>query len=282
MDNGISSVHPKPTNLVSSPATYPLRMNPPALLGLFYFNESTNFKNNYTLTFDDGPNLSAYSYVNADGQTIHTTVVEQILDILKINSQKAVFFICGKNLVDQAGNPIPGVKEILERIIAEGHTLANHSFHHDNLKLGKYNHGQQDVPNIIAELTLNDETLDAVLGYHYDMKYFRPPYAEAGRTAKVDIAVATMHKEMVILQLDSFDWRINGKSWTKADSLQHVSNKLHSATFSGGTVLMHELKLTTEILPTVIHLFETTTNIHGAYTNHTLDDLFLIKYPGLF
>lgn len=59
------------------------------------------------LTFDDGP----------------SPVTIQVLDTLKAFDVKATFFVVGRN--------IPGNEAILQRILAEGHTLGGHSYSHD-------------------------------------------------------------------------------------------------------------------------------------------------------
>ncbi|AGM26129.1 putative chitin deacetylase [Spiroplasma syrphidicola EA-1] len=64
------------------------------------------------LTFDDGPGL-------AD---------EKILDILKSENVKATFFQTGVNL--DRYNREPAIKNILNRMIKEGHALGNHSYSH--------------------------------------------------------------------------------------------------------------------------------------------------------
>ncbi|AGM25071.1 polysaccharide deacetylase family protein [Spiroplasma chrysopicola] len=64
------------------------------------------------LTFDDGPGL-------AD---------EKILDILKSEKVKATFFQTGVNLA--LYNRETEIKEILNRMIKEGHALGNHSYSH--------------------------------------------------------------------------------------------------------------------------------------------------------
>src|SRR4051812_13421355 len=61
------------------------------------------------LTFDDGPIAEA---------------TPQVLDELKRYNAKASFFCIGKNV---AANP-----EIYHRIIAEGHTIGNHTYDHLN------------------------------------------------------------------------------------------------------------------------------------------------------
>ena len=61
------------------------------------------------LTFDDGPHAEATPFV---------------LDTLKEYQAKATFFCIGKNVVEHPA--------IYQRIIAEGHTVGNHTFNHLN------------------------------------------------------------------------------------------------------------------------------------------------------
>ena len=62
------------------------------------------------LTFDDGP---------------HAEYTPQVLDILARHDAKATFFVVGR--LAQA------YPDIIERIAAEGHTLANHTWNHEDL-----------------------------------------------------------------------------------------------------------------------------------------------------
>lgn len=246
--------------------------------GLFYYNEPSDFKNKYCLTFDDGPNLTPYSvYDPTTGLTIQTTVTERILDILKNNQQQAVFFINGKNCFDAQGNILPKAKEILLRMMAEGHTLANHTYHHQNLATGKYADGRHDIQDIEQEIQLNQEALDRLLGFHYALKYFRPPYAEGGRTPSVDTAVQELGLDMIILQIDSFDWRIDEvPHWNKDKSLNHLREALKTKT--GGTILLHDREKTIELLPELINILDNAKNAQGPYTPTSLDELVAIKY----
>ncbi|MFZ3157838.1 MAG: polysaccharide deacetylase family protein [Smithella sp.] len=75
------------------------------------------------LTFDDGP-------------TEPTT--RQILELLDKYSVKATFFVSGVNALKHP--------EIINEIIDRGHTIGNHSFHHNPfLMLGSYNYLYQEV-----------------------------------------------------------------------------------------------------------------------------------------
>ncbi|MDE2112333.1 MAG: polysaccharide deacetylase family protein [Alphaproteobacteria bacterium] len=99
------------------------------------------------LTFDDGPN----AYTGA------------VLDALKASNVKATFFIVGKMA---KAHP-----EMLARIAAEGHLLANHSATHPELT-SKFD----DDPNLLIQQLreVNDEI--APLMKPSDTPFFRAPY----------------------------------------------------------------------------------------------------------
>lgn len=71
-------------------------------------NRGNTGKNLVALTFDDGPS---------------EPVTKQILDLLDKYSVPATFFVTGLNAAR--------LPEIIKEIIARGHTIGNHSFHHD-------------------------------------------------------------------------------------------------------------------------------------------------------
>lgn len=75
------------------------------------------------LTFDDGPS---------------EPFTRQILDLLDKYSVKATFFVSGKNSLKHP--------EIIQEIIARGHAIGNHSFHHNPfLMLGSYNYLYEEI-----------------------------------------------------------------------------------------------------------------------------------------
>jgi len=80
-------------------------------------------KNQVALTFDDGPS---------------EPTTRRILDMLDKYSVKATFFVSGVNALKHP--------EIIREIIARGHTVGNHSFHHNPfLMLGSYNYLYEEV-----------------------------------------------------------------------------------------------------------------------------------------
>ncbi len=111
------------------------------------------------LTFDDGP---------------HSSYTEEIQGILKKYGAQAVFFQVGNNLgkLDAAGKPslLAARAEIDHRLVAAGHTLANHSFSHQKLSA-------QTGGGLRAEIEQADTLLKAVSTERSEL--FRFPYGAA-------------------------------------------------------------------------------------------------------
>ena len=99
------------------------------------------------LTFDDGPNANTAA----------------VLDALKANNVKATFFIVGR-----MARRYP---DILARIAAEGHLLANHSATH--ALLGKKY--VRDPDKLIAQIRDVDNYIRPLMPTHAKF-YFRAPY----------------------------------------------------------------------------------------------------------
>ena len=94
------------------------------------------------LTFDDGPNPEATSFV---------------LDVLTSNGIKATFFLLGKNVLKYP--------EIAARIKEEGHVIANHGMNHLN---GWQARNEDYMKDVMEGKALMSSEL------------FRPPYGKLG------------------------------------------------------------------------------------------------------
>lgn len=94
-------------------------------------------------TFDDGPDL---------------TITSSILDLLGKHDARAVFFVIGERIT-------PENEHMLQRIVAEGHVLGNHSFSHSPEDGG--------VSEYRDELTACQERVEAACGVAPAL--FRPP-----------------------------------------------------------------------------------------------------------
>ena len=96
------------------------------------------------LTFDDGPNPTATPF---------------LLDLLAENKIKATFFLIGRYALSQ--------KSLARRILAEGHTVGNHTMSHPKLPLCSH-------ARIRAELTGANHAIADTLGA--PIRLFRPPH----------------------------------------------------------------------------------------------------------
>lgn len=103
-----------------------------------YLDKIDSSEKKVFLTFDDGPEIG---------------ITEFVLDELARFNFKATFFCCGNNAQKY---PV-----LMKRIVAEGHTLGNHTYSHYN------------AYDVVSKLYVNDvEKADTLL----HTKWFRPPY----------------------------------------------------------------------------------------------------------
>ena len=96
-----------------------------------------------SLTFDDGP---------------HPHYTPEILDILKEYNVKATFFLIGEN--------VALYPELVERILAEGHEIGNHTFTHRRVE-------EYTVHQLGSEMEACEAAIYEVV--EYQPKLFRPP-----------------------------------------------------------------------------------------------------------
>ena len=106
------------------------------------------------LTFDDGP---------------IPEVTPWVLDLLKKHQAKATFFCIGDN--------IRKYPELSRRIIAEGHAIGNHTFHHLNGWKTKPRNYIENVLKAEAEITnCNSSFVNRQSSIVNHTSLFRPPY----------------------------------------------------------------------------------------------------------
>ncbi|USI73112.1 glycosyltransferase [Sphingomonas morindae] len=180
------------------------------------------------LTFDDGP----------DGKW-----TPRILDILKREGVPGTFFVIGENAVSHPG--------LLNRIIAEGSEIGNHSYTHPNMALVA-------PRGIRLELNATQRLIEAYTGR--GTRLLRLPYfGDAEPTTDDELVPALQAQEdgylNVGLHVDSEDWQRPGVAAILDNSLRGVlaSNDQKS----GNVILLHDAggdrEQTVEALPTLIH-----------------------------
>jgi cellulose synthase/poly-beta-1,6-N-acetylglucosamine synthase-like glycosyltransferase/peptidoglycan/xylan/chitin deacetylase (PgdA/CDA1 family) len=161
------------------------------------------------LTFDDGPDPEW---------------TPQILDILKAKHVTATFFVIGANA---QANP-----DLIQRIVADGHELGNHTYTHPNLA---------DTPRQVDAIELNatQRLVEALTGR--SMRLFRPPYlgdnepGDPGDIIPVQIA-QSMGYLTVGERVDPIDWALPGADVIVQRTLAQIAR----APENGNTILLHD------------------------------------------
>ena len=196
-----------------------------------YYIGDTNKKEIY-LTFDAG---------------YEAGYTPQILTALKKHNVSATFFIVG-NYIER--NP-----ELVKQMLAEGHTIGNHTYHHPDMsKLGT-------MESFSKEMTSLEELYKQVTGE--DMtKFYRPPQG------KYSIENLQMAKE---LGYHTFFWSLAYVDWyqDKQPTHEEAYKKLLGRIHPGAIVLLHSTsKTNAEILDDLLAKWE-----EMGYTFGTLNDL---------
>ena len=171
-----------------------------------YFIGDTT-QNTIYLTFDCG-------YENGN--------TEPILDALKKHDVKATFFV--------VGNFLETSPEIVKRMIAEGHTVGNHTYHHLDMSsissMDAFKKETQDVENLFEQITGTPIT-----------KFYRPPHG------KNNIENLKMAQE---LGYHTFFWSLAYVDWyqDKQPTKDEAFGKLLKRIHPGAIVLLHSTSST--------------------------------------
>ena len=147
------------------------------------------------LTFDDGP---------------HPTYTPQVLDILARREARATFFVLG-SLAEAR-------PELIARIVAEGHTVANHAWNHENLA---------GLPRSSFDDTIG--RTQAVLADRAT-PCLRPPYGSIDAFTREWAASAGL--DLVLWTVDTNDWRRPGA--------QAIADRIVRGATDEAIVLMHD------------------------------------------
>ena len=174
---------------------------------------------------------------------------EKILDVLKEQQVPAAFFLVGNYLEKNA--------DLVRRMVAEGHTVGNHTMHHyDMSKLS-------DKAAFTKELTDLENLYREVTGKELP-RYYRPPqgiYSEENLKMAKELGYKT-----VFWSLAYVDWK-NDAQPTKEEAF----GKLLPRTHPGAVVLLHSTSRTNaEILEELIGKWK-----EEGYQFGTLDELFV-------
>ena len=159
------------------------------------------------LSFDDGPDLK---------------FTPLVLDELDRRGLKAIFFITGHRVVGDRPEDMAR-RELLQKIAAHGHLVANHTMSHRNLC--------RDPDQVPSEIDANAEVIAAATGVRPLL--FRAPYG--ARCHSLEAALAERELVSVGWNLDPQDWR----NPTSEQILTYLEAKL-TRLEGRGILLLHD------------------------------------------
>ncbi len=147
------------------------------------------------LTFDDGPH------------PVHTA---EVLDLLRRYGARATFFV--------VGTMVERFPDLLNRILLEGHTVANHTWNHENLA------------------KLSGEAIDRTIQRTQEIlganatACMRPPYG-----ALDDLALQRAEEH----GLDVIMWSASANDWLDLTA-ETIAERIVAGAVDGGIILMHD------------------------------------------
>ena len=184
------------------------------------------------LTFDDGPDADSTS---------------RVLDLLKRYDVRATFFVVGEQARQ---NP-----ELIHRMVAEGHTVANHSYYHlpqsTLWSSQRYTEELFRCNDVVARLT------------GLRMRLYRPPFG----VTNPPIARAVKN-----LGLIPVGWSVRSLD-TITKNRDRVVDRVMRGLRGGDVILLHDrLENSEELLEKLLTALRT-----QHYTTATVDELFKIE-----
>ncbi len=150
------------------------------------------------LTFDDGP----------------TEFTPEFLDLLKEKNIKVTFFCIGKQ--------IEKYPDTFQRIIAEGHTIGNHTYSHSN------NTGFLSSSKMIEEIEKCDEVISKI--GNIKTNFYRPPFG---------VTNPNIAKAIKKTQKKSIGWNVRSLD-TVIDNEKKIYNRITKNLNKGSIILLHD------------------------------------------
>lgn len=186
------------------------------------------------LTFDDGP---------------HPVDTLRMLAVLERHGAKGTFFVIGSQA---AAHP-----EVIERIVAGGHVVANHTYTH--LRMPQAGHRRR-----LAEL----RRCRQVLGAH-GARLFRPPFGGQDLGSRIDA---------LLVGYDVVTWSMHAEDWAGHTSAA-MANRLERQIKPGSIILLHDSLNTPRVVaaidrgPTIAAVDSFLAQMSGRYQFVTVPEL---------
>ncbi len=208
-----------------------------------------------TATADELKKFDAYYLGDTSKKVIYLTFdagyengyTAKILDALKKHNVKATFFL--------VGNYIKTSPDLVKRMNAEGHNVANHTYNHPNMSsISTMESFRKELEDLD---TLCKDTTGVTM-----KKYYRPPQ---GKFSENNLKMAKeLGYKTFFWSLAYVDW-YNDKQPTKEEAFKKLLGRIHP----GAIVLLHSTsKTNSEILDELLTKWE-----EMGYTFGTVDEL---------
>lgn len=205
-------------------------------------------------TVDEMKQYDAYYMADGDEKVLYLTFdcgyengnTEPILDALKAHNAPATFFV--------VGHMLESAPDIVKRMVADGHTVGNHTYHHPDMSKisdeASFRKEMDDTADLFREVTGTEMAM-----------YYRPPQG------KYSISNLQMAKDM---GYSTFFWSLAYVDWNTDAQPSHeeAMEKLMGRIHPGAIVLLHSTSQTNgEILDEVLTKWE-----EMGYTFRPLSD----------
>lgn len=196
-----------------------------------------------TASADELKEYDAYYVGDSEDKVLYLTFdcgyengnTEAILDALKKHNVSATFFVVGHFLET--------APEIAKRMVAEGHTVGNHTYHHPDMSaisdLTSFQKEMDDVATLFKETTGTELAM-----------YYRPPQGKYS-TENLKMAQQLGYKTF-FWSLAYVDWNVDDQP-TKEEAFDKLLTRVHP----GAIVLLHSTSQTNaEILDELLTKWE--------------------------
>ncbi len=205
-------------------------------------------------TVDEMKEYNAYYMAEGDEKVLYLTFdcgyengnTEPILDALKAHNAPATFFVVGHFL--------ESAPDIVKRMVEEGHTVGNHTYHHPDMS------EISDEASFRKEMTDAADLFKEVTGTEMAM-YYRPPqgkYSTSNLQMAKDMGYSTFFWSLAYV-----DWNVDSQP-SREEALEKLMGRVHP----GAIVLLHSTSKTNgEILDEVLTKWE-----EMGYTFRPLSD----------
>ena len=198
-------------------------------LNAAHANQKTKLQQ-LAFTFDDGP---------------HPEFTPQVLALLKAHQAKATFFCIGKQAEKHP--------EIVKQIIAEGHTIGNHTYSHTN------SFGFLSTENVVAELQKANQIISGIIGKK--LKLYRPAFG---------VTNPMIARAVSQLQLTAVGWNVRSLD-TTARTKKMILKRITPKLVKGNVILLHDTSAKTVAVLERLLLFLQEKNLASVTVDQLLE-----------